>query len=391
MKALVVGGTGPTGPLIVEGLVERGYDVTILHRGFHEVEFKYPIEHIHAEPHFKDDFVQALGGRSFDLVVAMYGRLRFVAEACAGHTSRFIAVGAGAPHDQRNTIYDVDQSGGLLSEGADSNTIGRRIAEARELVLDFHRQGAYVATYFGYPNIYGPRQLAPLEWSIIRRIREGRRTFILLDEGLHIRNRPYVENCAHAVLLGVDTPDASAGQFYACTDEAMPTDRYRLELVAKAMGAEIETVSFPLALGLPAWWWGQGDFRFAIEGRPPHIAHSTVSVEKRQRDLGYHDVVPVEEAYRRTVEWLLANQPEPGGEVEQQLGDPFDYAAEDAYLAAYREFARTLDAIPFSGYTNVHQYQHPTAPFQQGATAAITDPKTARGREPVEGSQVAGG
>ena len=29
MKALVVGGTGPTGPFIVNGLVERGYEVTI--------------------------------------------------------------------------------------------------------------------------------------------------------------------------------------------------------------------------------------------------------------------------------------------------------------------------------------------------------------------------
>ncbi len=34
--ALVVGGTGPTGPYIVEGLLQRGYQVAILHRGEHE-------------------------------------------------------------------------------------------------------------------------------------------------------------------------------------------------------------------------------------------------------------------------------------------------------------------------------------------------------------------
>ena len=39
MKALVIGGTGPSGPYIVNGLLERGYDVTILHGGQHEVEF----------------------------------------------------------------------------------------------------------------------------------------------------------------------------------------------------------------------------------------------------------------------------------------------------------------------------------------------------------------
>ena len=35
--ALVVGGTGPTGPFIVNGLRERGYRVTIFHRGTHEI------------------------------------------------------------------------------------------------------------------------------------------------------------------------------------------------------------------------------------------------------------------------------------------------------------------------------------------------------------------
>ena len=36
MKALVIGGTGPTGPYLVNGLVERGYDVSIMHRGTHD-------------------------------------------------------------------------------------------------------------------------------------------------------------------------------------------------------------------------------------------------------------------------------------------------------------------------------------------------------------------
>ena len=36
MKVLVVGGTGPSGPHVVQGLLERGHDVTILHRGVHE-------------------------------------------------------------------------------------------------------------------------------------------------------------------------------------------------------------------------------------------------------------------------------------------------------------------------------------------------------------------
>ena len=35
--ALLIGGTGPTGPPIALGLEARGYEVTILHSGNHEV------------------------------------------------------------------------------------------------------------------------------------------------------------------------------------------------------------------------------------------------------------------------------------------------------------------------------------------------------------------
>jgi len=38
MKALVIGGTGATGPFIIDGLLKRGYEVTVLHRGVHEAE-----------------------------------------------------------------------------------------------------------------------------------------------------------------------------------------------------------------------------------------------------------------------------------------------------------------------------------------------------------------
>ena len=37
MKALIVGGTGPSGPFLANGLIERGYQVTIFHRGTHEI------------------------------------------------------------------------------------------------------------------------------------------------------------------------------------------------------------------------------------------------------------------------------------------------------------------------------------------------------------------
>ena len=96
MKALVIGGTGPSGPHTVNGLIERGYEVTVLHGGQHEVEFVQPIEHIHVDPHFAETLGPALAGRSFDLVLATYGRMRIIADLLKGKTGRFIGVGGSA-------------------------------------------------------------------------------------------------------------------------------------------------------------------------------------------------------------------------------------------------------------------------------------------------------
>src|ERR1700681_33962 len=85
MKALIVGGTGPSGPFLANGLIERGYQVTIFHRGTHEIPEIVPeVAHIHGDPHFRETIEAALGDRTFDVVIATYGRIRFVAEALAG-------------------------------------------------------------------------------------------------------------------------------------------------------------------------------------------------------------------------------------------------------------------------------------------------------------------
>ena len=48
--ALVVGGTGPTGHFIINGLLERGYRVTMLHSGKREIdEIPAAVEHIHTD------------------------------------------------------------------------------------------------------------------------------------------------------------------------------------------------------------------------------------------------------------------------------------------------------------------------------------------------------
>jgi hypothetical protein len=316
----------------VRGLLARGFAVAILHRGTHESdEIPSEVEHIHADPYDAEAFAAGLGGRSFEVVVATYGRLREVARVCAGRAGQFLGIGGvplyrgwmrpedlvprGLPVPLREDAPKV--------ESADELRKGFMIRRTEEAVFSFHPRAAM----FRYPTVYGPRQLLPLEWCIVRRLLDGRPHLVLPDGGLTLATAGYAENLAHALRLAVDQPDAAAGQSYNCGDEQTLTLAQRVETIAKIMGREIEIVSVPADVALPAW---------------PMLTHEAsdhrlMDLGKIQRELGYRDKVPVPEALRRTVDWLVANKPEPGGFTEQLLGDPFDYEAEGRLVAAARE------------------------------------------------------
>ena len=94
MKALMIGGTGPTGPYVVNGLLERGFEVEMLHSGRNEVpEIPDGVVHIHTDAYDPAKFAAAVEGKTYDVCVASYGRLRAIAEILAGRVGRFISVG----------------------------------------------------------------------------------------------------------------------------------------------------------------------------------------------------------------------------------------------------------------------------------------------------------
>ncbi|MEP7312574.1 MAG: hypothetical protein ABI859_08320, partial [Pseudomonadota bacterium] len=92
-RALIVGGGGPTGPPIVNGLLSRGYEVTVLNTGRHPVQYEGEVERLVADPNFIEPLETSLNGRRFDVALAQYGRLRLVAQALAGRTDHIVAIG----------------------------------------------------------------------------------------------------------------------------------------------------------------------------------------------------------------------------------------------------------------------------------------------------------
>jgi len=218
---------------------------------------------------------------------------------------------------------------------------GWRVAQTERPVFERHPS----ATHFRYPLLYGPYQIAPREWCVVRRILDGRRSIIIPDDGLTLNHACYVENAARALLLAVDLPAAASGQIYNCGDQRLLSLRQVVEIIAKTLGREVEIVSMP--------------WHFALPARPmvaqPWTTHRVLDLMKIRTQLGYTDVVTPERGIAITAKWLEEHPLEPGGASEKILQDPFDYKAEDELIAAWKTLCENMPRVKFErqepGYT----------------------------------------
>lgn len=360
MKVLVVGGTGPTGPHIVGGLLSRGCEVTIFHRGAHEPPELAHVEHLHGDPHFRESIDETVGNRCFDLVLAMYGRVKHLAPAFEGRCERFVSIGGAPvyrgffPRDGYLMPVPVTEEDPVVeSAAADDQALqfSLRLAEAEATVFASHPAG----TILRYPMLYGPNNTRPQEWSVVRRVRDGRKHMILPDGGPQVHTRCAARNAAAYVLAVVDRPDVAAGQVYNCGDPFSWSMRQWVEAIAGLLDAELEIVAIPSAIAVEA-----ASTLLPLAGTT--ATHSVLCTEKARRELGYVPAVQPMDALGETVEWYQ-KQPHFDPSGSPAFTDRFDYATEDALIEAY---GRAADGVRASVDQHpalpVHSMPHPKEP-----------------------------
>ncbi|MGI9601428.1 MAG: NAD-dependent epimerase/dehydratase family protein [Acidimicrobiales bacterium] len=323
--ALLVGGTGPTGPHIAAGLEARGHTVTVLHTGGHEIDDVAHLEHLHADVKSGAAVAEAIGDRTFDVAVVTYGRLREIAEVLVGRVGQFLSVG-GAPAyrgffdagrwDPAGMPVPTGEHAPKSDEGDDGKSY--RVRRTEEAVFEHHP----AATHFRYPFVYGPRQPVPRDWYFVRRMLDGRDRIVVPDGGLTLMSSGYVENLAHGLVLAVGN-DRAAGEVFNLADREVLTLSQAGACCAAELGVEVVFESIP---------WALAPCTRPLVGQD-RTTHRVLDVAKAVERLGYTDVVPAREAVARTARWLVDHRPEPGGFEERILEDPFDYEAEDHLLA----------------------------------------------------------
>jgi nucleoside-diphosphate-sugar epimerase len=328
VKALVTGGGGFLGGALCRRLVARGDEVTSLSRGDYPWLRELGVRTVRADLDDTDAVARAAEGCDVVHHVAakagVWGRraeyrhanvdgTRSVLEACrrAGvprlvHTSSPSVCFDGRDHLM--AANDLPRAERFLAHYPASK------AEAEALVLAAN--GPELATCALRPHlIFGPGDPHLLP-RVVRAARDGR--LARVGDGTNEVTLCFVENAALAHELAGDrlAPDApAAGQAYFIGQEQPvriwdwldgllrelgdPPVRRRVSLsAARAVGGLLELLW--TALPLP------GEPRMTRFVATQLATSHSYTMEPARRDLGYREAVGLEEATRRTVEWLRA-------------------------------------------------------------------------------------
>jgi nucleoside-diphosphate-sugar epimerase len=364
MRALVIGGTAATGPHIIRELQKRGYDVTIYHRGLHEIPSPdlATIAHIHGEPHFREEIEKDLGDKKWDVVVATYGRLRYLADALVGRTPRLITVGGRAVMKGWIHISDehwAQHAQEVVNPGPEDTAYEDpgvdhfvdRMIETEQTIMAHHRAGDYVATHFRYATVYGPYGIGePFEWRIVKRILDGRKRFVIQDGGQNLFTRCAAPNAAYSIALAIDKPEVAGGEIYHIGDNAQYTYKQWVEMIAAAMEHEFEFVNLPFEIVPPGGTVVASGHRY----------HRLMDTHKIRCQLGYNDAVAPQDWVKHTVRWVLENRPDQKDGYDP--GEHFDYEAEDALIAWWQDAVARVPQLAEHRASMRHPYPHPKEP-----------------------------
>ncbi len=340
MKVLILGGTVFTGPHIVNALAAQGHEVRVYHRGQHLLEPLPPnVKKLNAYLTSLKFYRPALRQLKFDVVLHMLAMTRYEAqqaiEAFAGYVPRIVVASCqdvyapcGARHgkEQHEPLpHPLAEDGPLRTSrqifGGDYEKI-----YMEQAFLEY--QNRLPVTLVRLPAMYGPGDPRCRFFEWIKRMEDGRPA-LLLEPGMagYRWTHGYVENMAHALTLAVTTPHAdgvtariynvSEPQDPAAGIAGAPTMVARLRGLAHAAGYHGQIRVVPRE-HCPAHLVQPLDFRH----------HLVTSDAKIRRELGYAEVVGMDEGLRRTVAWQRAHLP-----TEWDPRD-FDYAAEDHAIQA---------------------------------------------------------
>ena len=320
-KVLVIGGTLFIGRALVEQLLARGDEVTVMHRGA-STPFGDRVQRIRCDRNEVSAVRAALQGKNFEVVYDnVYDMARgtsadqvkaAVLAAASGQLKRYVFMSTIAVYASGG---EVDEDSPLAPSG-DHNIYGAQKADSERLLFELHRRQGIPVTTLRPTFIYGPDNAIDRETWFWDRISAGR-PVIVPDEGERTMRWVYVQDVARAAVVASGN-DKAIGRAYNLVGDPPITQRAFVELLGKVAGQATKVVPIPRdeLLRQGGQLVSPGAYFANFLDLSPIGARS----DRIRAELGF-EFTPLEEGMRQTWEWYRRlERPKP------------DYSWEDGVL-----------------------------------------------------------
>ncbi len=324
-RTLVIGGTLFIGRGLVRRLLERGDDVTILHRGAHN-PFGKDVREAHADRNDGEAAARILREGNFELVFdnvydwqrgTPAAAVETAARACGDALERYVFMSSVAAYQEG---LDLDEDAPLAPPD-DGDAYCRNKADTERMLFRLHAENGFPATTLRPPYIYGPENPFYREQFFWDRIVAGR-PVIVPGDGSRLMQFAFVKDLVQAALAAADRPGA-VGRAYNIAHEAPVAQRELVIELAKAAGRPApELVFVPreqlAALGGRAF---EPPYYFAQYFDMPAISER---IARARAELGF-EPTPFADGLRASYEWYVSQD-----RVQA------DFSFDDKVLAAVR-------------------------------------------------------
>ncbi len=319
-RVLVIGGTLFIGRALVRLLLERGDDVTILHRGKRN-PFAGRTQEIRCDRNDGAAVARAVSGRGFELVFdnvydwqrgTTAAHIEAAALACGSSLRRYVFLSSCAAYGKG---LDLTEDAPLAPPD-DPDPYCRNKADSERLLFSLHRESGFPAVTLRPPYVYGPENPFYREAFFWDRLTAGR-PVVVPGDGSRLMQFILSTDLARAAVLAAEAP-AAPGRAYNIANAEPVTQTALVHALAEAAGVEPEIRYVPRnrieALGgnvfAPPLYFGQ---YFDL---PP----ITENIARARRELAF-EPTSFSEGLRRTWEWHAAqpDRPAPDFSFDEKL------------------------------------------------------------------------
>lgn len=338
MKILIIGGTKFIGPPVVRHLINMGHEVIVFHRGKTIAELPPNVHQILGARSdigkFKSEFEQILPQVVLDMILYTEKDALALINTFKGITQRVVAISSIDVY-RAYGVFLGKESGIVPVPLTEDSPLRSSLYPFREMPnrpldapIDYEKilveqvvmASDLPSTILRLPMVYGENDPLNRLFPYLQRMDDNRPAIVLSESIAHWRGSyGYVENVAYAIALAV-TNDSAIGRIYHVADSEILSEAERITKVGKLAQWQGKVVVVPKDK-LPAEW------NLPINTEQ----HWLVDTTRIRQELGYSEVVSLDEALLQTINWQLTHPPK----EPQQFAAPWllDYATEDAILA----------------------------------------------------------